>query len=165
MNGAAASYSGMSETPEDIPGTPAGIPEPRWLVVANVVLWRRYGDGGQELRPGTKAYKGGAKVYVVSTYPGMGHEQLTTVGRGRHNGRWITIDTATRHLHSFRAKLIHSPAVLRRYAEFAYAPPMTREQATEHAVMLERIAADGRRTYHGGPHPDPCRCHECLSPE
>ncbi|MGI5403493.1 hypothetical protein ACQEVG_29400 [Streptomyces sp. CA-135486] len=42
---------------------------------------------------------------------------------------------------------------------------MTREQAKKHATMLERIAADGRRTYHGDPHPDPCRCHECLSSE
>ncbi|MET7616787.1 hypothetical protein [Streptomyces sp. NPDC005408] len=149
----------MSESPEET----AATPEPRWLVVANVVLWRRYGDGGQELRPGTKAYKGGAKVYVVSTYAGMGHEQLTTAGRGRHTGRWITIDTATRHLHSFRAKLVHAPAVLRRYEEAAYGPPMTREQAEKHAAMLEQIATRDRRTYHDAPHPDPCRCHECLS--
>ncbi|MFJ8077299.1 hypothetical protein ACIQ7Q_26060 [Streptomyces sp. NPDC096176] len=138
-------------------------PEPRWAVAANVVLWRRYGDLGQELRPGTKAYKGGAKVFVAATYPGMGHEQLTTIGRGRHTGRWITIDTATRHLHTFRAKLVYTPAVLRRYELIGYRPVSDEAEAVEHAAMLERIAAEQRASYHGGPHPDPCRCHECLS--
>lgn len=92
----------------------SGPPAPVWLVAANVVLWRRYGDLGQELRPGTKAYRGGARVYVVDTYPGMGHQQLTTVGHGRHNGHWITIDTGTRHLHTFRPQLVYAPAVLKR---------------------------------------------------
>ncbi|MFE2931165.1 hypothetical protein [Streptomyces sp. NPDC059278] len=84
----------------------SGAPEPVWPVAANVVLWRRYGDLGQELRPGTKAYRGGAKVYVVGTYPGTGHQQLTTVGHGRHTGHWITIDTGVRHLHTFRARSV-----------------------------------------------------------
>ncbi len=160
------SEAGTPSTPEPAePPEPPGMPEPQWLVAARIVLWRRYGDMGQELRPGTKAYKGGAKVYVVSTHPGMGHEQLTTVGRGRHNGRWITIDTATRHLHSFRPRLVYTPAVLRRREEAACEPPMTREQAEQQAAMLERIAARERQTYHAGPHPDPCTCHECLSAE
>jgi len=137
-------------------------PEPLWGVAANVVLWRRYGDLGQELRPGTKAFKGGSKVYVATTYPGMGHEQVSAVGRKRQNGQWITIATGTRHLHTFRATLIYSPAALRRYG---YSPPLTREQAEEHAAMLEWIAAEARRTHHSGPHPDPCRCHACLTAE
>ncbi|MFB7369330.1 hypothetical protein ACFC0D_05765 [Streptomyces sp. NPDC056222] len=140
------------------PGEPM---EPAWLVAANVVLWRRWGDLGQELRPGTKAYKGGTKVYVVDTYPGMGNEQLTTVGRGRHNGRWITIDTGTRHLHTFRATLVYTPAVLRRHRGAGWFP-RTPEAAARAAVELERTARELRRTHHAGPHPDPCLCHECL---
>ncbi|MFD8825437.1 hypothetical protein ACFV1C_24195 [Streptomyces sp. NPDC059605] len=140
-------------------GAVDGPQEPAWLVVANVVLWRRYGDGGQELRPGTKAYRGGAKVYVVDTYAGMGHQQLTTVGRGRHNGRWITIDTGTRHLHTFRARLVHTPAVLKRCPGTLTAG---REEAEELAALLERVAREERHAHHGAPHPDPCLCHECL---
>ncbi|MEV6395057.1 hypothetical protein AB0M39_09815 [Streptomyces sp. NPDC051907] len=140
-----------------------GTLEPMWLVAANVVLWRRYGELGQELRPGTKAYRGGTKVYVVSTHAGMGSEQLTTVGHGRHNSHWITIDTSARHLHTFRATLVYTPAVLRRYDAAGFGPPLTREQTEERAEFLERVAAEGRRTSHRGPHPDPCRCHECLS--
>lgn len=137
----------------------SGPPEPVWLVAANVVLWRRYGELGQELRPGTKAYRGGAKVYVVDTYPGTGHRQLTTVGHGRHTGHWITMDTGTRHLHTFRAQLVYSPAVLRRCAGGGCA---TRQKAEELAALLERVAGEERHTHHGAPHPDGCRCHACL---
>lgn len=156
--------SGMTGDDEPQP-TPQPIPapEPMWLVTANVVRWRRYGERGQELRPGTKAYKGGARVYVVGTYGGMGHEQLTTVGRGRHSARWITIDTAARHLQSFRAKLVYSPAVLRR----AGSGPgwATEEGARRMAESLDRVARTERRTYHEGPHPEPCLCHACLTGE
>lgn len=133
-------------------------PGPVWLVAANVVLWRRYGELGQELRPGTKAFRGGARVYVIDTYPGMANEQLTAVGRGRHTNRWITIDTATRHLHTFRARLVYSPAVLRRCGT----RPRTRAEAEELAELLDRVARHERRDYHAAPHPDPCRCHACL---
>lgn len=135
-------------------------PEPMWLVAANVVRWRRYGPGGQELRPGTKAYRGGAKVYVVDTYPGMAHEQVTTIGQAR-TGRWITVDTSSRHLHTFRAKLAYAPAVLRR-ADAIAVRPRSREEAEELAALLERLAATYRETHHGAPHPTPCLCHTCL---
>ncbi|MFJ7196392.1 MULTISPECIES: hypothetical protein [unclassified Streptomyces] len=138
----------------------SGPPEPVWLVAANVVLWRRYGELGRELRPGTKAYRGGAKVYVVDTYPGTGHQQLTTVGHGRHSGRWITVDTGTRHLHTFRARLVYAPAVLKRCAGRGFG---TREEAGELAALLERVAREERNAHHGAPHPDGCRCHACLS--
>ncbi|MFB7296971.1 hypothetical protein [Streptomyces rubiginosohelvolus] len=135
--------------------------EPLWLVAANVVRWRRYGDGGQELRPGTKSYPGGAKVYVVDTYPGMAHEQVTTIGRAR-TGRWITVDTGSRHLHTFRAKLAYAPAVLRR-AGAVGVRLRSREEAAELAALLERLAAEYRETHHGAPHPTPCLCHTCLT--
>lgn len=134
-------------------------PEPRWLVAANVVRWRRYGELGQEFRPGTKAFRPGAKVYVIDTYPGTGDEQLTAVGRGRHTGRWITIDTGTRHLHTFRPRLVYAPAVLVRCAGL---PVHTREEAAGLAQWLERVARLGRDTHHAAPHPDPCLCHACL---
>lgn len=141
------------------------VPEPMWLVAANVVRWRRYGDGGQEFRPGTKAYRGGTKVYVVSTYGGMAHEDVTTIGRGRGSNRWITIDTGSRHLHTFRAQLVYTPAVLRRASGF-WAPSPAREQAEELAAMLERIAAACRDSHYRAPHPTPCLCHTCpVTPE
>ncbi|MEV5852197.1 hypothetical protein AB0L93_07640 [Streptomyces anulatus] len=139
--------------------------EPLWLVAANVVRWRRYGDGGQELRPGTKSYRGGSKVHVVSTYGGMGHEELTTIGRGRHTGAYITIDMATRNLHTFRPVAVYSPAVLRRAAAGVDGSWATREDAEELAALLARLAPRYREEHwRGAPHPVPCRCHDCLSP-
>ncbi|MEU3217120.1 hypothetical protein [Streptomyces sp. NPDC006971] len=131
---------------------------PRWLVTATVVRWRRYGDLGQEFRPGTKAYRGGARVYVVDTHPGAGNDQLTAVGHARRTGRWIAIDMGTRHLHTFRARLVYAPAVLRRCPGHVGA---TREAAEELAALLERVAREERHAHHGAPHPDPCLCHEC----
>ncbi|MFF0289393.1 hypothetical protein [Streptomyces sp. NPDC005262] len=147
-------------------------PEPGWLIAANVVRWRRYGEGGQELRPGTKSYRGGSKVYVIDTYAGTGHETLTTIGRGRHTGGYITIDMATRNLHTFRAAPVHSPTVLRLCAEADVAGCWdAREHAEELAARLDRLAAGYRGSWWAGvPHPTPCRCHECwtagaLTPE
>ncbi|MFD9866150.1 hypothetical protein ACFXI8_15385 [Streptomyces niveus] len=137
--------------------------EPRWMIVANIVRWRRYGAGGQELRPGTKVYRGGARVFVIDTYPGMGHEDVTTVGQARNTGHWITIDMPSRHLHTCRARLVYSPAVLRR-ARKAGAPTHTEECARERAAGLERLAALYRRESHAGvAHPGGCLCHECLT--
>lgn len=162
MTAEGAVTAGGRGTAKEGPATP----EPLWLVAANVVRWRRYGDGGQELRPGTKSYRGGAKVYVVDTHPGMGHEQLTTIGRGRHTRVYITIDMATRNLHTFRPTAVHSPAVLRRTAAAGVDGSWaTREYAEELAALLGGLASRYREEHWGGvPHPVPCRCHDCLTP-
>ncbi|MFE6665218.1 hypothetical protein ACFVFH_16875 [Streptomyces sp. NPDC057697] len=136
----------------------SGTPEPVRLVAANVVLWRRYGELGQELRPDTKAYRGGATVYVVGSCPGTGHHQLNTVGHGRHTGHWLTVDTGVRHPHTFRARPVYAPAVLKRCDGRGLG---TREEATEPAAPLERIAREQRHAHHAAPHPQGCLCHEC----
>lgn len=141
--------------------------EPVWLVAANVVAWRRCGAGGQELRPGTKCFKGGAKVYVADAYWGPGGDRVTVAGRARHTGRWVVIDTATRHLHSFRPKLVHTPRVLevlgraRRARGFGPA-----DRAADVSSTLERYARQYRAaTAPYDPHPDRCLCHGCLTGE
>ncbi|GAA3376712.1 hypothetical protein GCM10020367_49470 [Streptomyces sannanensis] len=59
--------------------------------------------------------------------------------------------------------MVHTPVVLRRAAQHRHTDPSAREWAEEQAALLERLAAEYRQTYHGGPHPGPCRCHECLT--
>ncbi|MEU8887501.1 hypothetical protein [Streptomyces sp. NPDC048442] len=162
-------------TDEEAVTEPTGESPPVWLVVANVVRFRRYGEGGQELRPGTKALKGGAKVYLVGGYPGMGYEEVTVVGRSRRTGAYLTIDIPVRNLHTFRASSVHSPAVLRRHADYGPVGPVgprpdrigagDPESAREWAVRLEALARENREGHwRGSPHPDPCRCHECAGP-
>ncbi|WP_329619894.1 hypothetical protein OG357_04605 [Streptomyces sp. NBC_01255] len=140
--------------------------EPVWLVAANVVAWRRRGVGGQELCPGTKYFRGGAKVYVVHVYWGPGGDRLSVLGRERHTSRWIVIDTATRHLHGFRPKLVHTPRVLERLREMRYERGPGADYLADTSATLERYARQYRaETAPGSPHPDPCLCHACLTGE
>ncbi|MFD5765876.1 hypothetical protein ACFWIN_08655 [Streptomyces sp. NPDC127049] len=138
-----------------------------WLVTANVVAWRRCGVGGQELRAGTKSFRGGAKVYVVRVYWGPGGDRLSVLGRERHSSRWINIDMATRHLHGFRPKLVHTPRVLERLGEAGRVREAGAEPpayVTDCATTLERYARRYRAEVRG-PHPDRCLCHSCLTGE
>ncbi|MER6198473.1 hypothetical protein ABT234_14040 [Streptomyces sp. NPDC001586] len=141
-------------------------PEPVWLVAANVVAWRRCGTGGQELRPGTKSFKGGAKVYVAHVYWGPGGERVTVIGRERHTSRWIAIDTATRHLHSFRPKLVHTPRALEQLSEAGHLHGFGEDYAGTASATLETYARQYRaKIAPSSPHPDRCLCHACLTGE
>ncbi|MFD7264020.1 hypothetical protein [Streptomyces sp. NPDC059874] len=144
----------------------APLPEPVWLVAANVVTWRRCGNDGQELRPGTKSFKGGAKVYVARVYWGPGGDRLTVIGRARHTNRWIVINTATRHLHSFRPKLVHTPRVVERLSTTRNPDGFSADQAETYAATLEQYARQYRAEISpSSPHPNRCLCHACLTGE
>ncbi|MCX4783391.1 hypothetical protein [Streptomyces sp. NBC_01264] len=134
---------------------------PCWMIAANVVQWRRYGEGGQGQRPGTKMFKGGAKVYVGTTRNGL--QECQVVGRPRNARAYRCAYVATRHLYGFRVTLVRSPAVLRLaeeecggYSDEAYARNI--------AVLLEHQAWEVRSgAWPDWPHPEPCHCHECLA--
>ncbi|MFI8825592.1 hypothetical protein [Streptomyces sp. NPDC053431] len=141
-------------------------PEPVWMVAANVVAWRRRGAGGQQLFPGTRSFKGGAKVYVARVHWGPGGDRLTVIGRERHTGRWIVIDTATRHLHGFRPKLVHTPRVLARLNDVGNRRELGPDEALTISETLERYAQQYRAELSPhSPHPDRCLCHACLTGE
>ncbi|MDD9379489.1 hypothetical protein M8Z33_23105 [Streptomyces sp. ZAF1911] len=141
------------------PADPEEPLEPLWMLAANVVLWRRYGEGGQGQRPGTKMFKGGSKVYLHDRVSSA--EECQVVGRPRDYPGYRGAYVATRHLHGFRATLVRSPAVLRiagfsRFRDEA--------DAREMAVFLERRAWELRScAWPHWPHPEPCHCHECLA--
>lgn len=116
-------------TPDETGGEPL---EPLWMLAANVVEWRRRGEGGQGQRPGTKTFKGGAKVYVHEFRDGR--DVCMVVGRPRTARRYVEGYVHTRHLHTFRPKLVRGPAVLR---------------------------AERWPDWH---HPRPCLRRECLNP-
>ncbi|MFD9335559.1 hypothetical protein ACFWBF_14310 [Streptomyces sp. NPDC060028] len=133
--------------------------EPLWTIAANVVQWRRHGEGGQGQRPGTKTFKGGAKVYVCGWSGGQ--EYCSVAGRTRQSPRFVNAIVPARHLHTFRPRLVRSPALLR---TIGFSWIGDEEEAVAGAARLERNA----RTYRAErwpdrPHPEPCLCHECLS--
>lgn len=140
--------------------------EPIWLIAANVVAFRPWGPDGREMRPGTKSFAGGSKVYVVRVYWGPGGERLEVIGRARHRSRWIIINTATRHLYDFRPKLVHTPRVLERLSETSYGRGFCADDARTVSATLERCARQYRaEAAPSQPHPEHCLCHACLTGE
>jgi len=93
------------------------LPESTWMVVANVVRQHLWGEGCEEDRSGTKHFKPGAKVYVVGDYPGM-CETVTVIGQSRQ-GQYVTVSLPVWYLTRFRAKVVYSPAIIRRAATHA----------------------------------------------
>lgn len=95
-------------------------PPPAWCIVANIIRERPYGPGGQELRPGTKHFAPGAKVYVVKFFWGMGGESLTVVGRHRRSHRYITLSIQSTWLVNWRVELVYSPYVIQVLQQHPY---------------------------------------------
>ena len=98
--------------------------EPVWLITANVVEERSYGEGGLEQKRGTKHFRGNAKVYVIDAYWGM-CETVTVIGHHRASGRYVKIDLPVKHLARLRMTLCYSPKVI--------------ELASEHWSRIYRI--------------------------
>jgi hypothetical protein len=85
--------------------------QPAWCIVANVVHERPYGDGGAEIRRGTKQFAPSAKVRIVS-FRRVGEENVTVVGRHRKSHRYITLITLCKWLVNWRVELVYSPHIL-----------------------------------------------------
>jgi len=85
--------------------------EPIWLIAANVVEERNYGEGGVEKRRGTKHFRGGAKVFIVGAHWGM-CKSLIVIGHHRASGRYVQMTIPKRYLVNLRMKLCYSPKVI-----------------------------------------------------
>lgn len=89
-----------------------------WSIVANIKSEIPYGAGGNETKVGTKQFKGGAKVYIVGSYPGM-CESLIVIGQHRHTGKVIRSVVRVTVVENLRVKLIYSKAVRKLYDQEA----------------------------------------------
>ncbi len=87
-------------------------PDSMRCATANVLETIQWGEGGAELKKGTKHFRSGAKVYIVDYYPGM-CEAVVVVGHHRASGRYIELSMRTKHLENFRMTTIYSPKVLK----------------------------------------------------
>jgi hypothetical protein len=83
--------------------------EPFWCAAANVKKENSFGAERVE-RPGTKHFRGGAKVYIADVYWGM-CDSVTVIGHHRNSGRYIKIDIHVKRLENFRLELVYSPKV------------------------------------------------------
>jgi hypothetical protein len=93
---------------------------PFWCVAASIVEERVYGPSGSWRSRGTKHFLPGAKIYIVSSYWGMGSETVTVVGRHRRSHRYITIDLAISCLTNLRVELVYSPYVIEQISAYWY---------------------------------------------
>jgi hypothetical protein len=100
----------------------AAQPSPVWAVAATVVEQRPYGSGSAVQRRGLRLFSGGAKVYVVDGFGGMGYETVTVVGRPRKSSRFSIVHVRAEHLSRWRVELVYSPAAMRKIAEVRDGP-------------------------------------------
>ena len=107
--------SGNSQTPDA---------EPVWLITANVVEERPFGEGGAETKRGTKHFRANAKVYLIDAYWGM-CEKVTVIGHHRASGRIVKMDLPVKHLNNLRMTLCYSPKII--------------ELTNEHWARIQRI--------------------------
>jgi hypothetical protein len=86
----------------------------QWCLVGNIVEKRPYGEGGQEVRPGTKHFSGGTKVYCLPAQWGDGYDQIMVIGRHRGSKQFKTMIISSEWVTNWRAKVVYNPEVLRR---------------------------------------------------
>jgi hypothetical protein len=86
-------------------------------LVGNIVPERPYGEGGKEIRRGTKHFSPGTKVYCFPSQWGDGYEQIKVIGRHRGSKRFVTMIIRSEWVTNWRAKFVYNPEVLRRFHE------------------------------------------------
>jgi len=84
------------------------VADPIWCVAANVRP-EAYGNASSV---GTKHFKAGALIWVVTGYWGDGFSRIHVLGRHRVSNRFITIVQEAARLTNFRAKPAYHPAVI-----------------------------------------------------
>jgi hypothetical protein len=91
--------------------------ESQWCLVGNIVAERPSGEGGAQLRRGTKHFSPGTKIYAFPAQWGDGYENIIVVGRHRGSKKFVTMVIKSYWVTNWRAKVVYNPEVLRRLQE------------------------------------------------
>src|SRR5690349_20283274 len=83
-----------------------------WCVVGNIVNERASGIGGLEIRPGTKHFPPGAKVYCCPPLWDDGYENILVIGRHRGSHRYATMVIKSDWVENWRIQLVYSPHII-----------------------------------------------------
>ena len=84
-----------------------------WCVVANVVDEHTVGQE-KVVQRGTRHFRPGAKVYCFPPMWGDGYENIKVVGHHKGSHRLVTLVMPSRRLENWRAKVVYSPAIIKR---------------------------------------------------
>jgi len=122
----------------------------QWCLVGHIVEVRKYGQGGEETRRGTKHFAPGTKVYCLPARWGDGYEQIIAIGRHRGSTRFRTMVISSAWVTDWRAKVVYSPEVLRRINcatdKRGRGNWTTKEHVEEYVAFLKEREAERRAT-------------------
>src|SRR5713226_10277963 len=85
----------------------------QWCLIGNIVEERPYGEGGTEIKRGTKHFSPGTKVYCLPVKWGDGYEKITVIGRHRGSPQLVRLVIRADWITNWRAKVVYDPVVLR----------------------------------------------------
>ncbi len=122
------------------PGAPLNAePGELWCIEANIIQTRPYRPGGKEIRDGTRLFRGGAKVYIISAFWGAA-ENVTVIGHHRRSVKLICSVLSVRHLERFKVHLIYHPQIQAMTRQWIATHDPVLAAATDRSEM-ERLAA------------------------
>lgn len=139
--------SAQEETPDGLLG---------WCLVANVAQETARGEGGLDIRRGTKHFSAGTLLWIPPVRWDPGHGRWYAVGRHRGNARrYVTMVVRAVDLENFRVKGVYSEGLVRGLNGYSHDPaaprtlqnPWTRERAQSWAdarnTLREPVFVDG----------------------
>ncbi|MEU6349118.1 hypothetical protein ABZ896_07300 [Streptomyces sp. NPDC047072] len=109
-----------------------------WCLVANVAQETASGEGGLDIRRGTKHFSAGTLLWIPPVRWDPGHGRWRAVGRHRGDGRrYVNMVVRADHLENFRVKGVYSEGLVRGLNGYRHDPaaprtlqnPWTRERA------------------------------------
>lgn len=77
-----------------------------WCLVGNIINKHYFGEN-KEIKYGSKQFRSGAKVYILPTFGGMGHESISVIGLPRNKKKMIEIIIRSKMLKNVRVKKVY----------------------------------------------------------
>lgn len=107
----------------------AHLDPPVWCLVGNIIGTRPAGEGGSELRSGTRLFRPNAKVYLAALDhswalldpPTHDYVSLKVLGQHRKSRRWIVSYVRASYTMSWRVRLVHHPGAMVRLRKYGWA--------------------------------------------
>ena len=118
--------------------------QPIWCLAANLNDERLHGEGGAEVRHGTKHFAPGAKVYFYPPLWGDGYSKMQMIGRHRVTHRFVIMVIESRWLIRWRAERVYSPRIIREMESFWDEKEESKKWAEEWTEFCNARSSDHR---------------------
>lgn len=81
--------------------------------IAGNIIGNQYWGEKKEIKNGTTHFRGGAKVYCLFVYGGMGNEFIRVMGKPRKSFRMIDVVIRATYIKNFRLQKVYEPQIIR----------------------------------------------------